>query len=181
MSAVQMTRRVVVTAAVAIALIVSPTRADGRRPSRPGWRPSPAGRSDSGHRGSGRAATDGRSAPDAVDRPYVAAATTYDSPADGGRYAAIAYAPSSGRHGYAFGHRSRAEAESRALDECGGGDARIVVWARNGWCALALGAETGRYGWGWGSTSQRARESALADCAQRTSGCYIAASVYSGN
>ena len=67
-------------------------------------------------------------------------------------YAAIAYSPTTNSWGYAAGHWSRADAENAAKSKCDGADARITVWVRNGWAALAIG-DDGVRGWGWSTSS----------------------------
>src|SRR5438552_5382280 len=57
----------------------------------------------------------------------------------GDKYAAIAYSPSSGAYGYSVGFATRTGAEKEALAQCKGDDAQVPVWARNGWCCLAVG------------------------------------------
>jgi hypothetical protein len=97
------------------------------------------------------------------------------------RYAAIAYSPSTGKYGYSHGYGSRCSAERAALSHCPREDARIVAWSRNAWCVLALGDDVGEYGWAWATSSGCARSRALEECRKRTTNCYIAVSVYSGN
>ena len=97
------------------------------------------------------------------------------------RYAAIAYSPSTGKYGYSFGSGSRCCAEQTAMRHCPMEDARIVAWSRNSWCVLALGDEVGKYGWAWATSSGCAKSRALEECRKRTTNCYIAVSVFSGN
>src|SRR5262245_35073478 len=94
--------------------------------------------------------------------------------AAGDTYAAIAYSTSTGRVGHGYGQPSRAAAEDTALANCGAGDAKVVVWVRNGWCALALGDDREAYGYGWDNSSKaRAQTVALAECRRRTTNCYV--------
>src|SRR4051812_5573035 len=66
------------------------------------------------------------------------------------RYAAIAYSPATGRYGYCSQHAGRLEdAKACALKQVNAADARVVIWARNAWCALARG-DNGAYGYAWG-------------------------------
>jgi hypothetical protein len=95
-------------------------------------------------------------------------------------YAAIAYSPSTGSIGYSYNCRSLLQAKNWALEKCQGDDATVVSWARNGYCALALGDTPGAYGQSWGRTQAEAERLALRWCAQNTTYCYIAQSVFSG-
>jgi serine/threonine-protein kinase len=97
------------------------------------------------------------------------------------RYAAIAYSPSTGKYGYSYSYGSRCVAERAALDRCRTADASVVVWTRNAWCVLALGDDVGEYGWAWSTSLSCAKSRALAECRNRTTNCYIAVSVFSGN
>jgi hypothetical protein len=64
-------------------------------------------------------------------------------------FAAIAYSPTTGKYGYAKRQNTRAAAEKLALRNCGAADATIVVWVRDGWCALAASRSiTPIYGFG---------------------------------
>ena len=44
---------------------------------------------------------------------------------------------------------------------------------------ISVGQHSFYFGWGCGSTPQEARARALAGCRQRTTGCYVAVTVYS--
>lgn len=92
-----------------------------------------------------------------------------------GKYAAIAYSQSTRAHGYSYGKASRAKAEETALDNCAGPDARIVVWTKNGYVALATNSR-GAYGWGHSTDKAVAQQKALANCP----GGVIKRTVYSG-
>jgi|GEM_PF-3001571 len=96
-------------------------------------------------------------------------------------FGAIAYSPATGTYGFASGYRTRGDAQRAAMLDCGAEDAKILVWARNRWLALALGDKAGVYGWAWSGTRARARQLALEACQQQTGGCYIAVSVWAGN
>jgi serine/threonine-protein kinase len=96
------------------------------------------------------------------------------------QYAAIAYSPSTGNIGYSYNCCSLAEARRLALDNCDGEDADVVTWARNAYCALALGDDAGAYGTAWGRTRAEAESLALQWCSQNTTNGYIARWVYSG-
>ena len=93
-------------------------------------------------------------------------------------FAAIAYSPGTGKYAYAYDHRSRKAAEKAALEKCGADDATIACWVNKGFCALALGDDKSCWGSGWnyggGANNQRAKEKAMADCKERTTGAYIA-------
>lgn len=92
--------------------------------------------------------------------------------------AAIAYSPSTGKYGYAYDRRSRKAAEDGALKDCGAADATITCWVKRGFCALALGSDKSYWGSGWkygaGCNSDAAKEQALEECKNRTSGARIA-------
>lgn len=95
------------------------------------------------------------------------------------RYSAIAYSPSTGEFGDASGCASLAIAESEAKSRCKKPDARIVVWTRGSWCALAVGGDHS-FGYGNGSTQAEAEAAALTQCRVRTkSTCRIAVAVSS--
>jgi hypothetical protein len=93
-------------------------------------------------------------------------------------FAAIAYSPATGKYAYAYDYRSRKAAEKAALEKCGADDATIACWVNKGFCALALGDDKSCWGVGWeygnGSNNQRAKEKAMADCRDRTTGVYTA-------
>jgi Domain of unknown function (DUF4189) len=81
-------------------------------------------------------------------------------------YAAIAYSPKTKGYGYGDKFGSRKAAEEKALAECDGDDAQLLVWVKNGWCAVAVG-DDGKYGWSDGNgTGDRdeARKTAIAEC-----------------
>jgi hypothetical protein len=93
-------------------------------------------------------------------------------------YAAIAYSPATGKYAYAYDYRSRKAAEKVALEKCGADDATIACWINHGFCALALGSDKSCWGVGWeygnGANNQRAKEKAMKDCQERTTGVYTA-------
>jgi len=96
-------------------------------------------------------------------------------------YAAIAYSESSGRYGYSYGYGNRAGAEDRAITECKADDAKVVIWCRNAYAALAVSDE-GAYGYAWATTERQAKAIASQKC--RDFGgvnVRIAVSVYSGD
>lgn len=114
--------------------------------------------------------------------PFIALATIFlaastqaiDVSSDS--YAAIAYSPSTGKIGYAYDRRSRAAAEDGALKDCGAEDATIACWVNRGFCALALGNDKSCWGSGWkygdGAKSEAAKQQAVDDCRNRTTGAH---------
>ncbi len=96
---------------------------------------------------------------------------------DDDTYAAIAYSPATGKWGYAYDCDSRSSAEEAALSRCKAPDACIVTWVHNGFCALALGDDKSHWGVGWsfgdGASNVSARNRALAECRQRTTGARL--------
>ncbi len=95
------------------------------------------------------------------------------------RYAAIAYSPSTGCIGWSYGESCPEYAKARALEYCNASDARIAVWVRNGYCALAKGNGPG-YFYGWGCTKCQAELNAVLPCAKETSGAHVVRWVFSG-
>jgi hypothetical protein len=87
---------------------------------------------------------------------------------------AIAYSPSTGHSGYAYGWSCREEAEAAALRYCGDGDCTVVVWEQNDVAALAVGASGAPY-YGWAGTRSEAERFALEACGRDTTGCAISA------
>ena len=99
---------------------------------------------------------------------------------DSSGYAAIAYSRTTGKWGYSHGYGSRAGAEQAAVRRCPEDDAKILVWTRNSWCALALGDDKSFYGWAWAGSASEAKRLAMEKCRAGTTNCYIAVCVYSG-
>ncbi|HEY7428891.1 MAG TPA: DUF4189 domain-containing protein [Gemmataceae bacterium] len=93
-------------------------------------------------------------------------------------YCAIAFSQATGSVGSAWGHRSRAAAERAALAYCSGRDARVVVWARNAWAALVVGARRG-YGFATGTDSGRVIGQAFEKANQIDRNTYLASFVHS--
>lgn len=87
-------------------------------------------------------------------------------------YGAIAYSSSSDRRGTSYNYRSRSQAESAALSECGSSDCEVKVWFSNACGALATG-DDGSVGWGWSGSRSGAESRALRECRQRASGCRV--------
>jgi hypothetical protein len=78
-------------------------------------------------------------------------------------YGAIAYSPSTGAYGYAYGKSCQAEAENTALCYCKAPDAQIVVWCQNACAALAVG-DNGVYGYAVADSRKEAERLALRQC-----------------
>jgi serine/threonine-protein kinase len=115
---------------------------------------------------------------------YVAIAVGADSkdepPTPDGIYAAIAYSPSTGRHGVADRCTNVGDAERLALQSCDAPDGRVVVWANHDWCALAVG-EDKCFGFAWGRSRDEVEHQALEHCREYTkTPCHIAAVVFAG-
>jgi Domain of unknown function (DUF4189) len=103
--------------------------------------------------------------------PPVAGCT--DSPTT---YGAIAYSPDSGRFGYSDKYANRAQAETRAKQECGNSDCQIAAWYYNSCGALAKD-DDGTWGGAQGADEQRAGKAALARCAKEgAKNCKVIAS-----
>jgi hypothetical protein len=106
----------------------------------------------------------------------TASATDYID-IDEDSYAAIAYSPATGKLAFSYNYGSRSSAEKAALKQLDKEDGKIVSWVNNGFCALALGDEVGKYGtgyrWGDGASTRGAGERALAECAKRTTGARL--------
>ena len=112
-----------------------------------------------------------------ADRDRVNYSRLYESETN--YYAAIAYSPASGKFGSSYSYGSQASARRAALSVCQEPDARIVVWSRNCYCALAVGKDG--YGAGFGSTAKQARADALSECAKQTTGGHVVKCVFSGS
>jgi hypothetical protein len=101
--------------------------------------------------------------------------------ADDDTYASIAFSKSTGKYGYSYNYNDPADAKARALAECDADDARVICTVGNGYAALALGDDTGAYGFGLASTPGEAKAIALRNARKYTTNCYIAVCVYSGD
>jgi serine/threonine-protein kinase len=88
-------------------------------------------------------------------------------------FGAIAYSTSSGAHGWAKDHASRANAEKAALAACAkhAKDCKPVLWFKNGCGALAVSQKV--YGWGWGTTQKLADTEANKACAKHAKACKV--------
>jgi hypothetical protein len=96
------------------------------------------------------------------------------------KYGAIAYSPGSGSYGYSDNYGSRAEAESRALNQCGKDDCVIATWFVNNCGALAAGTD---HAWAGeiAASEERAKILAQASCRGRSGGnCEVLVSHCSG-
>jgi hypothetical protein len=93
--------------------------------------------------------------------------------------AAIAFSQATGNYGYAVGYDCLPEARCAAMHNCPGCDSEVVVWARNGWCALAVGDDNG-YGCAWASCKCEAERLALEHCKKNSCHGRIVVCVYSG-
>ena len=74
-----------------------------------------------------------------------------------GYFASIAYSQSTGRIGYSVRQaRTKAGADSYAIRMCAARDAKVFMWARDQWVAIAVvDGHIGNAGFGRGSTSAR--------------------------
>lgn len=85
-------------------------------------------------------------------------------------YAAIAYSPSAGKWATCYGVHSLAEAEAGAFQNMSTNlgqlpnDARIVCHVKNGYCALAKGANPSLRGVGSAETDSEAKRLAIGYC-----------------
>lgn len=98
--------------------------------------------------------------------PGTAAAQNY--------YAAIAYSPSTGAHGWSNDYQSREAAENAALQGCRklASDCKVPIWVSSACGALAVGSNNG-YGTGWGTSRGLAESHALLGCRKFASNCAI--------
>ncbi|HTS42391.1 MAG TPA: DUF4189 domain-containing protein [Xanthobacteraceae bacterium] len=78
-------------------------------------------------------------------------------------YGAIAYSASSGAYGYSEKYANRAQAESRAREECGKSDCEIAAWFYNS-CGAPAADDDGAWGGAQGANETSARQAALARC-----------------
>jgi serine/threonine-protein kinase len=90
----------------------------------------------------------------------------------GDSFGAIAYSRSTGAHGYSHRFGSQAQAERRAVSECGKSDCEVLAWFNNGACGALATNGKGTYGGAWGRTREEAERKALANCSDRE-GCTI--------
>ncbi len=95
-------------------------------------------------------------------------------------FGAIAYSTKTGAYGYADGYGSRADAEKAALSKCNASDARVVVWCKDEYAAMAVG-DNGAYGYGCAGSKEEAERLAQDYC--RNHGgrhAHVVCWVYSG-
>ena len=92
-------------------------------------------------------------------------------------FGAIAYSTSTGAHGWAKDHPSRADAQKAARAACGkhAKDCKPVLWFKNGCGALAVSEKI--YGWGWGTTQKLADGEAIKACAKHGKACKVSLQV----
>jgi hypothetical protein len=91
-------------------------------------------------------------------------------------YTAIAFSYSLGRQGWAQGYPTR----QAAVRNCGGRDARRVIWGSGGsYLALAVG-DSGAAG-ATGRTPAQASANALQECRRHTTNCRVYVNIYAGN
>lgn len=95
------------------------------------------------------------------------------SPALAGSYAAIAFDEDNGRYGYGKAYKTRAAAEEKALEECGGRHAKIVMWAHEGVIALAIGDRRGSWGTGRDNRRKAAQNQAVDNCNEHTENAHV--------
>jgi serine/threonine-protein kinase len=112
----------------------------------------------------------------AVAAVFLAAAPVCAGGSD--KYAAIAYSPSTGAFGYSCNFATRTSAEKVALAVCKADDAQVLVWARNGWCCLAVGDDN-HYGYSWADDKTYAKNLALSECKKESENCKIVIAVSS--
>jgi hypothetical protein len=86
------------------------------------------------------------------------------------KYGALAYSDSTGRYLCSYGCETQALAEQEAVTRLGEHDARSVLWARNGFIAVAIAGE--RITWAYG-TARSARKGALAKCGHGAKVVYV--------
>ena len=92
-------------------------------------------------------------------------------------FGAIAYSTSTGAHGWAKDHASRAAAQKAARAACSkhAQDCKPVLWFKNGCGALAVSDKI--YGWGWGTTQKLADGEAIKACAKHGKACKVSLQV----
>jgi hypothetical protein len=103
--------------------------------------------------------------------------------AQSGYFASIAYSQSTGRVGYSARQaRTKATADALAIRMCASPDAKVFMWARDQWVAIAVvDGHVGTAGFGRGMSSDEAQRNALAECATRAhgNGYHVALCVHS--
>ncbi|HCS54021.1 DUF4189 domain-containing protein [uncultured Rubinisphaera sp.] len=79
-------------------------------------------------------------------------------------YGAIVYSSSTKKYGYSWGHSTQESAEEGANSVCTEPDAKVVMWTRNAWYALALSndkCKPNAWSAAWGNTQEEAEQIAL--------------------
>jgi Domain of unknown function (DUF4189) len=94
------------------------------------------------------------------------------------RYGAIAFSQDTGSVGYSQDYSNQAEAENRALYECGT-DCSVALWFKNACGSIAIGDGNG-WGSGWATSRAGAERNALSTCGKYTGGCYVKQTICSG-
>jgi len=90
-------------------------------------------------------------------------------PVDPGTFGAIAYSPSTGKIGWAYGFADGESAKAAATSSCGVGDCAWQVVEQNEYAVLATG--TGGATVAWNTDYATAEADALAACNARGTGC----------
>jgi hypothetical protein len=85
-----------------------------------------------------------------------------------GYYASIAYSQKTGRVGYSARQaRTKEPADAFAIRMCASPDAKVFMWARDQWVAVAVvDGQVGNAGFGRGGSSTEAQQKALDECAK---------------
>ncbi len=89
-----------------------------------------------------------------------------------GYFASIAYSQSTGKIGFSAGRaRTKDAADSLAIRSCDAADAKVWMWARDQWVAIAVvEGHRGSAGFGRGRSADEAQRRALEECSERASG-----------
>ena len=90
---------------------------------------------------------------------------------DAGTFGAIAYSPSTGKIGYAYGFGDGEAAKANAVSSCGVGDCAWQVMESNQYAVLASG--TGGVGVAWNADLWTAQNDALAACSAKGENCVV--------
>lgn len=81
-----------------------------------------------------------------------------------GYYGVVAISHTTGRYGFCYAHhKNKQDAANDALGFCNARDAKVVLWVKNGWFALACGGG-GAFGWAYGPDPDEVRENAITEC-----------------
>ena len=106
--------------------------------------------------------------PNAVSTLGQTAHNTQDSVTNSGdSFGAISRSESTGQLTYAWNFNSQSAAESRAQQDCGARDCRVILWFKNGYGAFAQ-ANDGTWSTNWGGTQIEAEQKARNSCQQST-------------